>query len=131
VSDGPQQMRIGPNAVLRFLLELAGLVAQGYWGFATQDNWALKLLFGLGIPLVMAALWGIFRVQHDGGRPVIEVAPQIRLLLEAVFFALAIGLLVAAGLPTFALGLFVALVINYGIDYRRTIALATGNWPRI
>jgi hypothetical protein len=129
VNDNPQQMRIGPNAVLRFLLELVGLFAQGYWGFATQENWALKLLFGLGIPLVMAALWGIFRVQHDGGRPVIEVAPQIRLLLEAVFFALAIGLLVAAGLPTVALGFFVALVINYGIDYRRTFALATGNWP--
>jgi hypothetical protein len=124
-------MRIGPNAVLRFLLELVGLFSQGYWGFATQENWGLKLLFGLGIPFVMAALWGIFRVQHDGGRPVVEVAPQVRLALEAVFFGLAIGLLYAAGLPTFALGFLVAVVINYAIDYRRTIALATGNWPRI
>ena len=131
MSGGPEQMRIGPNAVLRFLLELAGLFAQGYWGFATQDNWALKLLFGLGIPIVMAALWGVFRVQHDGGPPVVEVAPQVRLLLEVAFFGLAIGLLCAAGLPTFALGLFVAVVINYGIDYRRTMALATGKWPRI
>jgi hypothetical protein len=108
-----------------------GLFAQGYWGFATQDNWLLKLLFGLGIPLVMAALWGIFRVQNDGGRPVVEVPPQIRLLLEAAFFGLAISLLYAAGLPTFALGLLAAVVINYGIDYRRTIALATGSWPRL
>lgn len=129
MTDSPPQMRIGPNAVLRFLLELAGLYAQGYWGFATQENWALKLLFGLGIPLVMAALWGIFRVKYDGGPPVVEVAPQLRLLLEAIFFGLAICLLYAAGLPTFALGLFVAAAINYGIDYRRTIALATGNWP--
>ncbi len=122
-------MKIGPNAVLRFLLELAGLYAQGYWGFATQDNWGLKLLLGLGIPVVMAVLWGIFRVQHDGGPSVVEVPPQVRLLLEAVFFGLAVGLLYTAGQPMWALILLVVLVINYGIDYRRTIALATGNWP--
>lgn len=122
-------MKVGPNAVLRFVLELAGLWAQGYWGFATQDNWALKLLLGLGIPFVMAALWGVFRVQQDGGPPVIEVAPQLRLLLEVVFFGLAVGLLYAAGQEMWALIMLVVLVINYGIDWRRTAALATGNWP--
>jgi Protein of unknown function (DUF2568) len=129
VTDKGPAMQIGPNAVLRFVLELAGIIAQGYWGFATQDNWALKLLFGLGVPVVMAAAWGVFRVPQDGGPPVVEVAPQVRLLLEAVFFALAIGLLYAAGQPVWALVFLVVLVINYGIDYRRTIALATGNWP--
>jgi hypothetical protein len=110
----------GANLVLRFLLELAGLVAMGTWGFAAQESWLLKLLFGLGIPLVMAALWGIFRVPGDGGPPVIVTPSPLRLLLEAVFFALAVALLAAAGQGTWATTLLVLVLVNYAIDWRRT-----------
>ena len=48
------------NLLVRFLLELCMLAAVGYWGFKTQSGWAMKILFGIGLPLLIAVLWGLF-----------------------------------------------------------------------
>ena len=64
---------LGLNLVLRFLLELAALVAAGYWGFGAFDGWPLRVLAGIGVPFVLAAAWGVFRVPGDGGPPVVVV----------------------------------------------------------
>lgn len=116
----------GANLVLRFLLELAGLIAAGYWGFTWFDHWVLSALFGIGIPVLMAAAWGIFRVPNDGGPPVVEVKGQVRLCLEIVYFGQAVYLLAIAGKPALAAAFATILVINYAIGYRRTLDLAMG-----
>lgn len=113
----------GLNLVLRFFLELAALVAAGTWGFVALDNWALRILFGIGIPVVMAAAWGIFRVPGDGGPPVVAVGGRLRLLLEFVFFAVAVWLLAAAGYGNLALIFALVLVAHYAVGYERTLAL--------
>ena len=120
---------LAANLVLRFLLELAGLVAAGYWGFASFDNWFARIALGIGVPAVMAAGWGVFRIPNDGGAPVIEVAPLVRFLLEVVFFGLAVGLLWAAGRGGVALVLLAVIVVNYAIDYPRTLALIANRQP--
>jgi hypothetical protein len=114
------------NLVLRFLLELAALVAVGYWGFATQHALWLRLLCGIGLPVAMAAAWAVFRVPGDGGRAVVVTPPQARLGLEIVYFGLAVALLRAAGQGGAALLLLAILVLNYALDYRRTFALLSG-----
>lgn len=48
------------NLAVRFLLELCMLAAVGYWGFITHPSWAAKILFGVGLPLLIAVLWGYF-----------------------------------------------------------------------
>ena len=48
------------NLAVRFLLELCMYTAVGYWGFKTQSTWVLKILFGIGLPVLMAVLWGTF-----------------------------------------------------------------------
>ena len=50
----------GLNLLVRFLLELCMLVAVGYWGFKTHSGWAMKIIFGIGLPVVIAVLWGLF-----------------------------------------------------------------------
>jgi hypothetical protein len=50
----------GLNLLVRFLLELCMLAAVGYWGFKTQSGWVLKILFGIGLPVLIAVLWGLF-----------------------------------------------------------------------
>jgi hypothetical protein len=122
-------MQVTPNMVLRFVLELAGLVAAGYWGFAIFVNWGPRIAFGLGMPILMAAAWGVFRIPNDGGAPVVQVAPIVRFAIEAVFFALAAGLLWAAGRGGVAVVLLAVIVVNYAIDYRRTLALASNRLP--
>ena len=116
------------NLTLRFLLELAGLAATAWWGFTTQSG-LLAWIAGLGLPIVMATFWGVFRVPNDGGTPVVATHPLLRLLFEAAFFALAVGLLFAAGQPTFATIVLILVVINYGLDYRRTLSLLAGRIP--
>lgn len=46
------------NLAVRFLLELCVLAAYGYWGFHTGGSALLRWLLGLGIPVVVAVLWG-------------------------------------------------------------------------
>jgi hypothetical protein len=78
----------------------------------------------------MAAAWGVFRIPNDGGAPVVEVAPIVRLLVEAVFFGLAIVLLWVAGREGWAVAFLAILVLHYAIDYERTLALSTNRLPK-
>ncbi len=46
------------NVGLRFLLELAVLVALGYWGFHTNSPPIFKVTLGIGAPLLALVVWG-------------------------------------------------------------------------
>jgi hypothetical protein len=48
------------NLLVRFLLELCMLAAVGYWGFKTHSGWAMKIIFGIGLPILIAVIWGVF-----------------------------------------------------------------------
>lgn len=53
------------NLGLRFVIELVALVAVSYWGFASFSDLTLRHLSGIGLPLVMATLWGVFHVDGE------------------------------------------------------------------
>ena len=113
------------NLAVRFLLELAALVAMGYWGWTTQEG-ILRPVLAVGIPLVAAALWGIFRVPGDPRDAPVAVTGMVRLLLEAAFFSTAVILLAAADQPTAAAVFAVVVIIHYAVSYDRVIWLLTG-----
>lgn len=50
----------GVNLLVRFLLELCMYAVVGYWGFKTQSSWIMKIILGIGLPLLIAVLWSIF-----------------------------------------------------------------------
>jgi ABC-type amino acid transport system permease subunit len=50
----------GANLALRFLLEVGAVVAFGYWGFKAGDGRVMKILLGIGIPLLVVIMWTIF-----------------------------------------------------------------------
>jgi hypothetical protein len=50
----------GINLGVRFLLELCMLASLSYWGFKTHSSWGMRILFGVGLPLLMAVIWGYF-----------------------------------------------------------------------
>jgi hypothetical protein len=58
----------GINLGVRFLLELSMLAAVGYWGFKTHSSWALKILFGIGLPVLLAVTWGYFMAPRSTHR---------------------------------------------------------------
>ncbi|HLO18717.1 MAG TPA: YrdB family protein [Anaerolineales bacterium] len=48
------------NLLVRFLLELCMLAAIGYWGFKTQSSWAMRIIFGIGLPVLIIVIWALF-----------------------------------------------------------------------
>lgn len=48
------------NLSVRFLLELCMLAAVGYWGFKTQSGLAMKILLGIGLPVLLIVIWSLF-----------------------------------------------------------------------
>jgi hypothetical protein len=83
----------GTNLLVRFLLELCMLAAVGYWGFKTQSSWALKVLLGIGVPVLIAVLWGLF-VAPKAAYPLQGLS---RLALEVVLFGVGAFALFASG----------------------------------
>lgn len=106
------------NLLFRFLLEVAGLVAMGRWGWQVAPGWVGGAL-AVAVPGVGAAAWGVFRVANDGGRPVVEVPGPARLTLEAAFFAAAVWLAARTGTGSWAPPLGLAVLLHYALSWDR------------
>ncbi|OGO39628.1 MAG: hypothetical protein A2W35_09190 [Chloroflexi bacterium RBG_16_57_11] len=113
------------NLAFRFILELAALVAMGYWGWNTGEGWTRWFLM-LGVPLIAAALWGVFRVDNDPGRAPVRVPGILRLVLELAYFAFAVWALNDAGATTASWILGIAVLVHYLISYDRVLWLVRG-----
>lgn len=81
------------NLLVRFLLELCMLAAIGYWGFKTQSDWAMRIILGIGLPILIIVIWGLF------------VAPRATYLLRGVsHIVLSLILLGSGAIALFASG---------------------------
>jgi hypothetical protein len=112
------------NLVLRFVLEIVALAALAYWGWTEHDGIG-RIVFGIGLPVAAAAVWGTFRVPDDPRDPPVTVPGWVRLLLEVIYFAAAVILLAAAGESQFAVILGVIVVVHYAASYDRIWWLLT------
>ncbi len=95
------------NLALRFVLELAGIVALAWWGFHAMEGPAAGLL-GIGAPVALIVVWSLFvapRARYPQAAPVRLVAGTAT--LEATAAALAL-----AGATTAAITLAALVGIN-------------------
>jgi Protein of unknown function (DUF2568) len=111
------------NLAFHFILELCMLAALVTWGFQTGQGWLQKALLGIGVPLLAAVLWGVFRVPNDPGPATVAVPGFTRLAIELGLFAVAIWALSNAGHPSLATAFAFAVVIDYGLMYERFLRL--------
>ena len=118
------------NLALRFLLELVGLFAYGYWGW-TQHTGLARWAWTLGLPVIAALAWGTFRVPGDPGNAPVAVAGWVRLLLEAIYFGGAVWALYAAGRGSWALAFALVVVIHYALSYDRVVWLLQGRKEQV
>lgn len=96
------------NLGLRFVLELCLLAALGYWGFQLDRSWLIRIVAGLGAPLLAATIWGMFIAPKAANL----LADPWRFALEIVLFALGAGALYLAERPSLAAALFIIFLIN-------------------
>jgi hypothetical protein len=113
------------NLLLVFILELAALVAMAYWGWTMHEG-LLRVVLAIGVPLLAAAMWGVFRVQNDPKEAPVEVPGWVRLLLEAVFFGSAVVMLYATGKTDWATVFGVLILAHYALAYDRVAKMLRG-----
>ena len=96
------------NLAVRFLLELCLLAAVGYWGFKTQSSWLMKILCGIGLPVLIAVLWGMF-IAPKAFRPLNSAS---YLTVELTLLALGSVALFASEKPTLGWAYTITLIVN-------------------
>jgi len=116
---------MGSNPVilaLRFVLELAALAAYAYWGW-TQHEGAWRFVWAIGLVIVAAAVWGIFRVPGEPKDAPIAVPGIVRLVIEVVIFGGAVWLLREANQPAAALAFGGLVALHYVASYDTVLRL--------
>ena len=115
------------NLILRFFLEIIALISLGVWGWKQSGSW-FRLLLAIGIPVIIAVIWGTFAVPNDpsrsGSAPVIT-SGLIRLIIEFGIFGFAIWSLYDMGWNKISLIFGIVVLAHYIISYDRVLWLLT------
>lgn len=96
------------NRVLRFLLEVAALLAVAYWGFRTGDSLVVSVALALAAPLLVAVVWGVF----GSPKAALPLPDPARLGLEVLVFGAAAAGLYTVGHRGLALAFAAVVVVN-------------------
>jgi len=110
------------NLGLRFLLEIAALAAAGRWSWQKTDSLS-RYALAAGVPLLIAALWGTFRVPGDPGSAPVAVPGALRLAFELAVFAFAVWALADARYPGLAWAMGIITGLHYIASYDRVLWL--------
>jgi hypothetical protein len=96
------------NLAVRLLCELGLLVALAVWGFHTGSSLAADLALGLGTPLLVAVIWGLWVAPASRRR----LPDPARLVVEVLLFAAGVAALAAAGYILVAVVFAVVVATN-------------------
>ena len=96
------------NLALSFFLELCMVVAYAYWGLTTGGDLVTRLLLGIGVPVVVIVVWGIFMAPASSRR----LRGLSHWILEILLYAGSMVALFIAGRPDLVLIFAVIYAIN-------------------
>ena len=100
------------NLALRVLMEVAIIVALGYWGFYTGESIGMKILLGIGAPVMGFGFWSLIDFRNVG-----SMSEALRLTQELIISFLAALALYITG--QIALGWILAFLslIHHALIY--------------
>lgn len=98
----------GINITLSFLLELAMLIAIGYWGYHGSSNTLMRWVLALGLPLFLIIVWGVLFAPRSNRR--LPATPGS--LLSLGLFLLAAFALYQSDQPTAGIILAIIAIAN-------------------
>ena len=109
------------NLALRFILEMSTLFMVAYWGWEGFNGWS-KYFIAAGLPVLLAAIWGIFAVPNDpsrSGKTVIVTIGWMRLVIEFTFFGFGTWVLYNVGFYKIAFLFALLVVVHYSTSIDR------------
>ena len=101
------------NLVLRFLLELGGLVSLAYLGWRSGGALPIRLVLAIGLPLGLVVAWGLV-VAPGAHNPIPQTA---RTMVGTALLLAAAVVLAAAGQPQLAVIFAMLVVVNQVLLY--------------
>lgn len=87
------------------------LAALGYWGFQLDHGLLLRIVAGVGAPLLAAVVWGMLVAPKAAN----QLADPARFFVELALFALGAGALWLAERPSLGAALLIIYLINRGL----------------
>lgn len=102
------QMLKTTNLALSFFLELIMLAAFSYWGFYGEKSIWIKWLLGIGIPLMVAIVWGLYLAPNSKRRLNITAGG----IVSSVLFLGAAIALYQTGYSALAIILAIIMIFN-------------------
>lgn len=96
------------NLGLTFFLELAMLAAYAYWGFQAGTSTFMKIVLGIGVPPLVAVIWGLFMAPKAAR----HLQGASYLAVKIVLFGLAIAALFFVGKTSLGIVFAIVFVIN-------------------
>jgi Protein of unknown function (DUF2568) len=110
-------LKVGPNDVLRSVLELFAFVSLGLWGFLAWDlPWSIVL--GIGAPVLAILLWALFL----SPRAVLAIDVYGRSLIELLIMGAAALAWLDLGQPIVAIVFGVVAVVSGVVSGRRALS---------
>jgi len=103
------------------LLELSALLITGLWGWQLSVLW-YRMIPALGIPLVVAIMWGVFNVPGDpsrSGKAPVPVPGMFRIVLELTVFSIAVIALYDMGYYSLSCVFTLMIIFHYSLSYER------------
>ncbi|SCG76442.1 Protein of unknown function [Micromonospora echinaurantiaca] len=94
--------------LLLFVLELAVLVVGGWWGWTLDAALPVRLAAAVGVPLLLAALWGVL----GSPKATVPLRPAAKHAFQAAWFVVGGVLLAVLGRPVAGVALVVAWAVT-------------------
>jgi len=100
---------------LRFILEMITLFMAGWWGWTMPQDF-YRYILTIGMPVLLAIIWGVFAVKNDpsrSGKTVVNTPGWVRLIIEFLFFAFGTWIFYNTGKADIALLFAVIVLLHY------------------
>jgi hypothetical protein len=99
------------NLALRFLLELAGVGALGYWGWQATDAFPQRLLVAVFAGGSLVVVWALVVSPKASN----TIPQDVRMFIGTGLLLVAAAALAVAGEPVAGLALGILVVVNQGL----------------